>query len=322
MKLMFTIFLLGSIFFSGCAANKDLTKEDKAFRDAEVLIAEAKTVITEAKKAGAEKYAKDLLDSAESKLVVAEDALAKEDLEVAVTFAGKSLENAKAAKAKTLADLALEKAEAEVKAARELGAEKHATDLFMRAFKDLLSAKKIYSGKDYPGVLEPAKKAYEEAAEARKLCEIIKKSETLIAEAKQDIQEAVKAGAKRHAPELLKSAEDNLVKAVAAYDEKDYIKAIDYAGKASDDAKAAKSACVAASVGKYTVKSGDNLWNIAKDGKVLDDPFLWPLIYKSNRELIKDPNWIFPAQEFELPPFFDDKTKKDAVGDAFKYKGK
>jgi nucleoid-associated protein YgaU len=287
-----------------------------------MLIAEAKTVIAEAKQAGAEKYAKELLDSAESKLVIAEDALAKTELETAVTFAGKSLEDAKAAKTIALASGALEKAETEIKSAEEAGAEKLALELLNLARKDLLAAQKLHSEKDYAGVLEPAKKAYEEAAEAKRLCELVKKAETLIAEAKKDIKEAVNAGAKKYAPELIKSAEDNLAKATASYDEKDYIKAIDYASKASDDARAAKSACVAASAGKYTVKSGDNLWNIAKDGKVLDNPFLWPLIYKTNREKIKDPELIFPTQEFELPASFDDNTKKDAIGDAFKYKGK
>ena len=321
MRKVLTFFILCAFFFFGCAA-KDLVKEEKVLKDAQMLIAEAKAEIAEAKKAGAEKYAKELLDSAESKLVVAEDAFAKKDMELTATFAKKSLDDARAAKDKALAATAVFKAEAEVKAAREAGAEKIAPELFVLANKDLLAAQKKHFEKDYPGVLEPAKKAYEEAAEARRLCELVKKAEELIAEAKKDIAAAVKAGAKRHAPELLKSAEANLVKAVASYDEKDYIKAIDFAGKASDDAKAAMSACVAASVGKYTVKTGDNLWNIAKDGKVLDDPFLWPLIYKTNRDKIKDPDLIFPTQEFELPVSFDDKLKKEAVGDAFKYKAK
>ncbi|OGF50871.1 MAG: hypothetical protein A2231_11020 [Candidatus Firestonebacteria bacterium RIFOXYA2_FULL_40_8] len=316
MKRIFTFLLVSSFFFFGCAANKELVKEGK---DAQMLIAEAKAAIKEAKEAGAEKLAKELLDSAESKLVVAEDSLEKKDFATAVTFAGKSLEDARAAKTKALAVIMMEKAEKEVTAAREAGAEKLAADLFVASVKDLLAAQKKNIEKDYPGVLESAKKAYEEAAEARKLCELIKKAETLIAEAKSDIEDALKAGAKKHAPELIKSAVDNLTKAIAAFDEKDYIKAIDYAGKASDDAKAAKSACVAASVGRYTVKSGDNLWNISKDGKVLDDPFLWPLLYKTNRDKIKDPDWIYPKQEFELPVTIDDKIKKDAIGEAFKY---
>ncbi|MEI6846383.1 MAG: DUF4398 domain-containing protein [Candidatus Firestonebacteria bacterium] len=321
MKRLFAVVLAGAFLLAGCGANKELLmKEEKASKDAQMLIAEAKTAIADARKTGAEKYAKELLDSAESKLVIAEDGFAKKDMQIAASFAERSLEDAKAAKAKTLGALALEKADVQIKIAQAAGAETLAPEQLALANKDLAVAAKKQAEKDFAGVLEPAKRSYEEAVEAGRLCELVKQAQALLAAAKTDIDEAEKAGAKRYAPELFKSAEDNLAKAKAAYAEKDYIKAIDYAGKASDDAKAAKSTSVAAAVGRYTVKSGDNLWNIAKDGRILNDPFLWPIIYKTNKEKIKDPDLIFPAQEFELPITFDDIMKNKAVDDAIKYK--
>ena len=51
----------------------------------------------------------------------------------------------------------------------------------------------------------------------------------------------------------------------------------------------------------YTVERGDNLWNIAKKERVYDDPYMWPRIYRANKEKIKDPDIIFPEQTFAVP---------------------
>ena len=51
----------------------------------------------------------------------------------------------------------------------------------------------------------------------------------------------------------------------------------------------------------YTVERGDNLWNIAKKESVYDDPYMWPRIYRANKEEIKDPDMIFPEQTLAVP---------------------
>ncbi|MCX5776704.1 MAG: hypothetical protein NTX32_03635 [Candidatus Firestonebacteria bacterium] len=320
MKKIIISFTLSTCFIFGCAANKDIVVPDKGMPEVQAALAAAKTAIAEAKSAGAEKYAKVLLDSAKAELMLAVSALKNDDKKLALASAGKSLAAALKAKARALAEFALEKAGAEIKAAEEAGAEIKAAELLSLAKKDYRAAQKEQNEKNYDEMLVFAKKAYEEAGEARRLCGLIKTAEDAIAQAKEDIAEALKAHAKVNAPELLNSAEANLKKAISAFSNKDYIKAVDYAAKASDDAKAARAAGVAAITGKYMVKGGDNLWNIAKDVKVLDNPFLWPLIYKTNREKIKNPELIFPAQEFELPAPFDELIKDAAVGEAFKYK--
>jgi nucleoid-associated protein YgaU len=53
--------------------------------------------------------------------------------------------------------------------------------------------------------------------------------------------------------------------------------------------------------GSHTVLKGDNLWSISESSDVYDDPFQWPVIYKANRDQIKDPDLIYPDQQFELP---------------------
>lgn len=50
----------------------------------------------------------------------------------------------------------------------------------------------------------------------------------------------------------------------------------------------------------YTVSKGDNLWNIAKKPSIYGNPFEWPLIYMANSQKIKDPDLIYPGQDFEV----------------------
>ncbi|MDT8406140.1 MAG: peptidoglycan-binding protein LysM [Methylococcales bacterium] len=49
----------------------------------------------------------------------------------------------------------------------------------------------------------------------------------------------------------------------------------------------------------HIIKSGDTLSKIAKD--VYGNANLYPKIFEANREVIKDPNLIFPGQKIRLP---------------------
>ncbi len=62
-------------------------------------------------------------------------------------------------------------------------------------------------------------------------------------------------------------------------------------------------------VGKVEVQAGENLAQIAARKEVYGDPYLWPLIYKANRDQIKDPTKIFTGQVFVVPR---DKNRDDA----------
>lgn len=61
---------------------------------------------------------------------------------------------------------------------------------------------------------------------------------------------------------------------------------------------------------KYTVKRGDSLWKISSKDYIYGDPWQWPLIYKANRDKIKNPHLIYPKQELKIPR---DITCKDII---------
>ena len=50
----------------------------------------------------------------------------------------------------------------------------------------------------------------------------------------------------------------------------------------------------------YEVKSGDSLSKIAKHE--YGDANKWPMIFEANKDILKDPNKIFPGQQLKIPP--------------------
>jgi len=47
---------------------------------------------------------------------------------------------------------------------------------------------------------------------------------------------------------------------------------------------------------KVEVARGDSLWSISGSSEVYNNPYQWPLIYKANRDQIKDADLIYPGQ--------------------------
>ena len=52
---------------------------------------------------------------------------------------------------------------------------------------------------------------------------------------------------------------------------------------------------------RYTVTDGETLWIIAGKKEIYQDPLLWPLLYRANRDQIKDPRRVYGGQTLTIP---------------------
>jgi nucleoid-associated protein YgaU len=153
-----------------------------------------------------------------------------------------------------------------------------------------------------------------------------------MSDARQSVEAAESIGADKHAPVALDSAQQLLSKAqndlkAGAYKEaqKEALAAREAARQAMAISQAkqvanseseaaaktpeqpspqprppAKSAAAAPIV--YTVSKNDNLWDIAAKQSVYGDPFLWPLLLKTNVKHIHNADMIPPGLTLMIDP--------------------
>lgn len=50
---------------------------------------------------------------------------------------------------------------------------------------------------------------------------------------------------------------------------------------------------------EHVVQPGESLWQIA--ARLGGDPQLWPVLYRANRDQIKDPSRLYPGQALLIP---------------------
>lgn len=50
---------------------------------------------------------------------------------------------------------------------------------------------------------------------------------------------------------------------------------------------------------EHVVRRGDTLWDLAR--VYLNNPFLWPMIYDANRNVVENAHWIYPAERLIIP---------------------
>jgi hypothetical protein len=62
---------------------------------------------------------------------------------------------------------------------------------------------------------------------------------------------------------------------------------------------AAQQQPAAADTAVHVVRPGDTLWDLAR--QYLSNPYLWPEIYRLNRDVVANPNRIFPSERLRLP---------------------
>jgi len=131
-------------------------------------------------------------------------------------------------------------------------------------------------------------------AEWRDTGKVIKSAEAALAAG--DDAKAIKLAnkAKRQAENAMKQAKDEQ----ARLEKSGAISAA--AVSASEDESASRQAGIGAGANQYEVTSGDNLWSISGKDDIYANPYQWPLIYKANRNKIKDADLIYTGQVLDI----------------------
>jgi nucleoid-associated protein YgaU len=69
---------------------------------------------------------------------------------------------------------------------------------------------------------------------------------------------------------------------------------------------------------RYTVHRGETLPQIAGRSEIYNQASLWPIIYRANRDQIRDPKHLWPGQVLKIPRNFS----RDEANEAKRYSGK
>ena len=119
-------------------------------------------------------------------------------------------------------------------------------------------------------------------------------------------EEALAAGDEAKAKKLADAAamQARNAQTQARDEERKFQNSLSDADKAALAASAAAagrgSGGMAGKVDSYEVEGGDHLWGISGKDQVYGDSYQWPLIYKTNRNQIKDADLIYPGQVLDI----------------------
>ncbi|OQX86373.1 MAG: hypothetical protein B6D63_00075 [Candidatus Latescibacteria bacterium 4484_7] len=51
----------------------------------------------------------------------------------------------------------------------------------------------------------------------------------------------------------------------------------------------------------WVMKYGESLWKVASYEEIYNDPLKWPRLWRGNKELIEDPDWVLAGWEIKIP---------------------
>lgn len=63
----------------------------------------------------------------------------------------------------------------------------------------------------------------------------------------------------------------------------------------------------------HVVVKGEHLWGISSYAQIYNDPYQWPLIFKRNRDQIKDADLIYPGQELKIQRDLTEEQVQQAI---------
>lgn len=137
-------------------------------------------------------------------------------------------------------------------------------------------------------------------------------------------KERLAAEERRRAAELAALAEEErLMREAVAAEERLRRQERAQTGEHAPSASAARSANTIREQGTaqppaYTVRRGETLPQIAARSEIYNDASLWPIIYRANRDQIRDPKQLWPGQVLKIPRHFS----RDEASEAKRYSGR
>jgi len=123
----------------------------------------------------------------------------------------------------------------------------------------------------------------------------------MIKKAEKALADGNDAEAIKQANIAKKQAEDAVTQEKAENDRfMNSLSAEDRAALMGAESSMSKSSGTSGTADSYSVVRGDNLWDISGKDSIYGNSYQWPLIYKANRNKIKDADLIYPGQVFDI----------------------
>lgn len=284
------IILIIFILICGCA-----TSRDSSYRQ----IREAQAVIYEARKIDAPVYAPETYLEAQLKLRKAKRMMSTENFSTAKSLAQKAADIGEQALEESEEERFRVKAQVErllyngeeIWSRYENGAEKKYVPQALIEIKRLLDdgRSKLNEG-NYMQALGSAQKSHQRLAE---IPELMEEGKVILLE-----EEKNRAMSKLKAAEILDLAIKEAAKIkLEARKEAEKIKRESQVKAASLRMEEFERIYPVT----YKVKKGETLVDIARRREIFNDKYMWPLIYKANRDQMRDPQVVFPGQVLSIP---------------------
>ena len=123
----------------------------------------------------------------------------------------------------------------------------------------------------------------------------------MIKKAEKALEAGNDAEAIKQANKAKKQAEDAVAQQKSENDRyMNSLSAEDRAALMGAESSMSKSSGSSGAADSYSVVRGDNLWDISGKDSIYGNSYQWPLIYKANRNKIKDADLIYPGQVFDI----------------------
>lgn len=265
--------LLSALFFILCACVAHAPVNEKQ---------ETEDILKSAFAAEAPVYAPNEYAKAQEMFYLANVEMDKLNFKKARAFLDESKKEAQLASCKAKASSAIKSAKAQLEGFDPSQLEEYLPDACSIAKKSLRKAESAFQSKKYNLAKQKAELSLQLSGEFPMILE-----KKLLEEKIKTPEEIEREKISKQAAEIIRKAKKEAAAIIA---------------KAKRDAAAIRARALEKMFpSSYTVGKGETLRIIAGRKEIYNDPYQWPLIYKGNRDQIRDPHQIFVGQHLVIP---------------------